>query len=96
MFLFYLRLNKSWKSLENDSERELARLNKVLKALVVYHLRGQTGRIMVLLNGSQSSGLVNNGPGIAFSTCTDQSHLPENVPEHEVASFMSHFFYVLS
>ena len=49
MFLFYLRLNKSWKSLENDSERELARLNKVLKALVVYHLRGQTGRIMVLL-----------------------------------------------
>ena len=34
MFLFYLRLNKSLKSLHIDSERELARLNKVLKALV--------------------------------------------------------------
>ena len=34
MFLFYLLLNKSSKSLHIDSERELARLNKVLKALV--------------------------------------------------------------
>ena len=34
IFLFYLRLNKSPKSLHIDSERELARLNKVLKALV--------------------------------------------------------------
>ena len=33
MFLFYLRLNKTPKSLHIDSERELARLNKVLKAL---------------------------------------------------------------
>ena len=34
IFLFNLRLNKSPKSLHIDSERELARLNKVLKALV--------------------------------------------------------------
>ena len=41
-------------------------------------LHGQTGRFMVCVNGSQSSGLVNFVPEIAFNICTNQSHLPEN------------------
>ena len=40
---------------------------------------GQTGRFIVWVNGSQSSGLVNFVPDSRFVTiCTNQSHLPEN------------------
>ena len=49
--------------------------------MVVYHLHGQTGRFMVWVNGSQSSGLVNFVPSIAFTISTistNQFHLPEN------------------
>ena len=45
---------------------------------VVYRLHGQTGRFMVWVNGSQSSGLVNFVPELAFNIYTNQSHLPEN------------------
>ena len=49
--------------------------------MVVYHLHGQTSRFMVWLNGSQSSGLVNFVPSIAFTISTirtNQFHLPKN------------------
>ena len=44
---------------------------------VVYHLQGQTGRFMVLLNGSQSSGLVKANFRVEYftrknrTTCSD-------------------------
>ena len=49
--------------------------------MVVYHLHGQTSRFMVWVNGSQSSGLVNFVPSIAFTISTirtNQFHLPKN------------------
>ena len=49
--------------------------------MVVYHLHGQTSQFMVWVNGSQSSGLVNFVPSIAFTISTirtNQFHLPKN------------------
>ena len=49
--------------------------------MVVYHFHGQTSQFMVWLNGSQSSGLVNFVPSIAFTISTirtNQFHLPKN------------------
>ena len=54
---------------------------KLAVILVAYHLHGQTGRFTVWVNNSQSSGLVKFRPGIAFTICTTQFHLPENCQE---------------
>ena len=40
---------------------------------------GKTGRSTVKANGTQNSGLVNfDRPGISFTICANQLHLPEN------------------
>ena len=42
-------------------------------------MHGQAGRSTIKANGTQNSGLVNfDRPGISFTICANQFHLPEN------------------
>ena len=58
--------------------RPTAKFPGQTEILVFYHLHGQTIQFMVWVNGSQSSGVVNLRPRIAFTICTNQFHLPKN------------------
>ena len=79
-----LRFLCTWYRAKQDEENSGTRLSENpwikqwLFIKVVYHSHGQTGRFMVCVNGSQSSGQLNFVPEIAFNIWTRQSHLSEN------------------